>query len=608
MYILGLSAYYHDSAAALIKDGKVVAACQEERLSRIKNDSSFPKQSILFCLESTGISAEQIEAIVFYEKPFIKFERLLETYIQFAPKGFASFSKAIPIWLNEKIFQKKMIKENLQQIGFSKQTCDTLLFSEHHQSHAASAFYPSPFSEAIILTMDGVGEWDTTTVYHGKNNSLKKLMEQRFPHSLGLLYSAFTYHCGFKVNSGEYKLMGLAPYGKPLFVEKIKKYIIDIKSDGSFKLNMDYFDFCVGLKMTNRKFNELFENSSRNTEDPVKQIHMDIAASIQQVLEEVVLKICKHLSLKYGIKNICLDGGVALNCVANGKLLQARVFDEIWIQPAAGDSGGSLGSALVAYYDYFKKPRMIDSSDSMSGAYLGPAFTNEEIKRTLIEGNVKFKEIPFPQLLDLVGNLLVEGKTLGWFQGKTEYGPRALGNRSILADPRSTGMQKNLNLKIKFRESFRPFAPAILEEETQNWFNLTTKSPYMLLVAEVLENKRVKLKEPEKELSGIDLLNCRRSEIPAVTHVDYTARVQTVSKSTNPKFYQLIERFNALTGCPILLNTSFNVRGEPIVNSPAEALNGFFATGLEILVLENFLILKSEQTSDHSFKNKVVLD
>lgn len=608
MYILGISAYYHDSAATLVKQGRIIAACQEERLTRIKNDSSFPKHSILFCLQSAGISADQIDSIVFYEKPFIKFERLIETYIQFAPKGFASFSKAIPIWLNEKIFQKRMIKENLQQIGFSKATCDSLLFSEHHQSHAGSAFYPSPFAEAIILTMDGVGEWDTTTVYRGKGNSIEKLMEQRFPHSLGLLYSAFTYHCGFKVNSGEYKLMGLAPYGKPLYVERIKRNIIEIRSDGSFKLNMDYFDFCVGLTMTNAKFNELFENSFRETEDPVKQIHMDIAASVQQVLEEVVLKMCTHLAQKYKIKNICLAGGVALNCVANGKLLQAQLFDDIWIQPAAGDSGGSLGAALVAYYDYFKNPRSIDRLDSMSGAYLGPDFSKEEIKKTLVAGKLNFTEMPFPELLDRVGKYLAEGKTLGWFQGKTEFGPRALGNRSILADPRSTKMQKDLNLKIKFRESFRPFAPAILEEETQNWFNLKKKSPYMLMVAEVLENKRVQLIDTEKDLFGIDLLNCKRSEIPAVTHVDYSARVQTVSKSTNPKFHQLIERFHLLTGCPILLNTSFNVRGEPIVNSPAEALNCFFATGLEILVLENFLIVKSEQAGDYVFENKFVLD
>lgn len=608
MYILGISAYYHDSAATLIHDGNIIAACQEERLTRIKNDSSFPKNSILFCIKAAGISVDQIDSIVFYEKPFIKFERLLETYIQFAPKGFISFSKAIPIWLNEKIFQKKMIKENLHQIGFSKATSDALLFSEHHQSHAASAFYPSPFNEAIILTMDGVGEWDTTTVYHGRDNSIKKLMEQRFPHSLGLLYSAFTYHCGFKVNSGEYKLMGLAPYGKPVYVEKIKKHIVDVKLDGSFKLNMDYFDFCVGLTMTNQKFNNLFENSFRKAEDPVKQIHMDIAASIQTVLEEIVLNICTHVSHKYGVKNICLAGGIALNCVANGKVLQAKIFDEVWIQPAAGDAGGSLGAALVAYHDYFNRPRIVNSSDSMSGAYLGPSFSNDEIRNILEERKLKFTELTFPDLLDQVAKLLADGKTLGWFQGKSEFGPRSLGNRSILADPRSTEMQKELNLKIKYRESFRPFAPAILEEEAQNWFKLETKSPYMLLVAEILENKRIDLRDDEKNFFGIDLLNCRRSVVPAVTHVDYSARLQTVSKSTNPKFYQLIEKFKALTACPILLNTSFNVRGEPIVNSPAEALNCFFATGLEILVLENFLILKSDQTSDYVFENKVVLD
>lgn len=598
MKILGISAFYHDSAAALIENGQIVAACQEERLTRIKHDSNFPKHSILYCLKEANCNAEDIDAIVFYEKPFLKFERLLETYLAFAPKGFSSFKKAIPIWLNEKLFQKKMLSENLLELGFTKNQTKDILFSEHHLSHAASAFFASPFENAMVLTMDGVGEWDTSTVYVGNKNSLTKVKELHFPHSLGLLYSAFTYYCGFKVNSGEYKLMGLAPYGTPKFANVIKEHLIDIKEDGSFRLDLSYFDYCTGLTMTNKKFDALFENSFRASESELKQVHMDLAASIQSVLEEIILKICKHLAHQYKCENLCLAGGVALNCVANGKIYESNLFKNIWIQPAAGDAGGSLGAALAAFYMHFQNSRTIDSSkpDLMQGAYLGPSSSHDETLQYLNSVQAKFKIFATDDdLIDSVSNLLSKEFAIGWFQGRSEFGPRALGNRSILADPRSKHIQKNLNLKVKFRESFRPFAPAVLEEDVDQWFNYQCTSPYMLMVASVKDDKRVQLSENEKSLFGIDLLNIPKSTIPAVTHVDYSARIQTVNSKTNFLFHRLLTKFKSLTGCGVLVNTSFNIRGEPIVCSAEDAFRCFMGTNLDALVIGRFLLLKSEQ-------------
>ena len=609
MRILGISAFYHDSSACLIEDGRIVAAAQEERFTRIKHDSNFPVECIKYCLKEGGLLPEQVDAIVFYEKPFLKFERLLETYLAFAPRGFKSFSKAIPLWLNEKLFQKKLLREELVDLGFSKQQGESVLFSSHHLSHAASAFYASPFDEALVLTMDGVGEWDTTTVYIGKGRELKKVYELHFPHSLGLLYSAFTYYCGFKVNSGEYKLMGLAPYGKPRFADKIRKHLVDVKDDGSFKLNLEYFDYCTGLTMTNKKFDELFENNYRAPESKLEQVHMDLAASIQTVLEEIVVKICCHLKAKFQINSLCLAGGVALNCVANGKIHRLDLFKKgIWIQPAAGDAGGSLGAALAAYHLHFQKNRvpLNGADDLMQGSYLGPRYSDGEIESFLKSKNAAFFKLSDSTLFEYLVEQMMSDKVIGWFQGRMEYGPRALGARSIIADSRSEKMQKTLNLKIKFRESFRPFAPSVLEEDAADWFEYDKKSPYMLMVAGVHPDKRTNHYGTDR--TGIELLNEIRSVIPSVTHVDYSARIQTVSHKTNPRFYDLIKKFKEKTGVPVLVNTSFNIRGEPIVCSPADAYKCFMGTHMDILVLQNFILVKEDQPPENAADYKHLFD
>ncbi len=608
MKILGIAAFYHDSSASLIDDGKIIAACQEERLTRVKHDSSFPVKSILYCLEQANLKPADIDEIVFYEKPFLKFERLIETYLAFVPKGFSSFSKAIPLWLDEKLFQKKLLKTELMELGFSAVQCQKILFSSHHLSHAASAFFPSPFEEAIVLTMDGVGEWDTTTIYHGKNNTLKKINELRFPHSLGLLYSAFTYYCGFKVNSGEYKLMGLAPYGRPLFADKIKQHLIDIKNDGSFKIDLSYFDYCTGLTMTNKKFDDLFENNRRKVEDKIESVHMDLAASIQVVLEEIIIKICRNIKKSLKAENLCLAGGVALNCVANGKIQRREIFKNIWIQPAAGDAGGSLGAALAAYYLHFKNERTVNPSDSMQGAYLGPAYQNSQIEDFLKVRGAKYKNLEDEELLNFTADALASENVIGWFKGRMEFGPRALGNRSILADARSENMQKNLNLKTKFRESFRPFAPVVLEEKVGKWFEFESTSPYMLMVAPVHPDKLSKRFDTDRV--GFELLNEVRSVIPAVTHIDNSARIQTVSSKTNPALHGLLKKFEKKTRTPVLINTSFNIRGEPIVCTPEDAYRCFMGTNIDILVLENCVLLKSEQPEENKkdYKNLFELD
>jgi carbamoyltransferase len=594
MKILGLSAYYHDSSACLIVDGKIFAACQEERLTRIKHDAGFPARSILYCLQEAGCRPGDIDHVVFFEKPFLKFERLLETYLAFAPRGFTSFRKAIPLWLKEKLFQKKLLAEELQELGFSSEQCRNLLFSTHHLSHAASAYYPSPFKRSLVLTMDGVGEWDTTTVYLAEENALTKLQELRFPHSLGLLYSAFTYYCGFKVNSGEYKLMGLAPYGIPRFADLIKENLIHIKEDGSFKLNLDYFDYCTGLTMTNKKFNTLFSNCLRTADEPLTQAHMDLAASIQVVLEEVVLKICRHLAQKYQTENLCLAGGVALNCVANGKIYQENLFKNIWVQPAAGDAGGALGAALAVYHQFLGKPRQVVEPDAMQGSYLGPSFSDSQIESFLRAKNIVYRRHDQEEtLLQETASLVEKNNVVGWFQGRMEFGPRALGNRSIIANPRSADMQKKLNLKIKFRESFRPFAPAVLEENVSDWFDFKDSSPYMLMVAQVHADKL--LPTENKYLFGIDRLNQIRSLVPSITHVDGSARLQTVSGKSNRLFHKLITEFAKLTNTPILVNTSFNIRGEPIVCTPEDAYRCFMGTDMDVLVMGSYLLLKSEQ-------------
>ena len=609
--ILGISAFYHDSAAAVIVDGKITAAAQEERFSRKKHDARFPINAIKYVLEENNIKLSEIDYIVFFEKPFLKFERLLETYLAFAPKGFKSFSMSMPIWLREKLFQKKLIFDELNQIDENFNDIKKIKFSEHHYSHAASAFFPSPFKEAIVLTLDGVGEWATTTVSIGKENNLKIIKEIHFPHSLGLLYSAFTYYTGFKVNSGEYKLMGLAPYGEPIYKELILKELIDVKDDGSFRLNMKYFNYATGLTMTNNKFAKLFGQKVRQAESELlTQFHMDIAASIQAVTEEVVLKLTRDLSKEYNIRNLCMAGGVALNCVANGKILKDKVFENIWIQPAAGDAGGSLGAALAYWYKELKKPRTIDENDSMSGSYLGPKYNNETIENKLKDLKGVFKKFSDPDLIKEVAAQLNNQKTIGWFQGRMEFGPRALGGRSILADPRSEKMQKVLNLKVKFRESFRPFAPSVLREEVKNWFDLDCDSPYMLLVSEVKKSLQIPMNDDQKNLFGIDKLNIKRSNIPAVTHVDYTARVQTVHEETNKRYYDLIKEFNNLTSCPVLVNTSFNIRGEPIVNTIEDAFKCFMGTDLDLLVCENFILYKEQQDQKLAidYKNSFELD
>jgi len=608
--ILGISAFYHDSAAALIKDGKIIAAAQEERFSRKKHDPRYPYNAIQYVLNEEKINLNNVDHIVFFEKPFLKFERLLETYMAFAPKGFKSFTLSMPIWLREKLFQKKFLFDNLKQHDENFSDINKIKFSEHHYSHAASAFYPSPFKEAIILTLDGVGEWATTTVAIGDKNNLEILKEIHFPHSLGLIYSAFTYYTGFKVNSGEYKLMGLAPYGKPIFKDLIINKLLDLKKDGSFKLDMSYFNYATGLTMTNSKFSKLFgENVRDPKKDLLTQFHMDIAASIQAVTEEIVLRITKNISQKYKIKNLCLAGGVALNCVANGKILKEKIFENIWIQPAAGDAGGSLGAALAYWHHELEKPRL-EFKDQMHGSYLGPKFENDQIESKLKSLNAKYKKYSEDEIISLTAKELAKEKTIGWFQGRMEFGPRALGGRSILADPRSEKMQKELNLKIKFRESFRPFAPSVLREDVNEWFELDNDSPYMLLVSDVKKNKQIKMKTEDENLFGIDKLNVKRSSIPAITHVDYSARIQTVHKETNPRYYNLIKEFKKNTNCSVLVNTSFNVRGEPIVCSVEDAFNCFMGTNLDILVIEDFILFKDQQDQSliNDYKNKFELD
>ena len=609
--ILGISAFYHDSSATLLKDGEIIAAAQEERFTRIKHDSSFPFNSIISVLEIGNTSLSEVDYIIFYEKPFLKFERLLETYVAFAPKGFKQFTKSMPIWLSEKLFQKKLLKDNLKLIDKKFRIEKKLMFSEHHFSHAASAFYPSPFKKAIILTADGVGEWATTTVAIGNNNKLEIVKEIHFPHSLGLLYSAFTYFTGFKVNSGEYKLMGLAPYGNPIFVDEIKKKLIDIKEDGSFRLNQDYFNYSTGLTMTNEKFNNIFGIKPRKNEvEPINQIHMDIAASIQKVTEEVILLITKSLRKEFKIPNLCLAGGVALNCVANGKILESKVFDKIWIQPASGDAGGSLGAALALWYNEFKNSRSFPKEDDMQGSYLGPEYSNGQIKNDLDKLGAKFEILDDDDLIDRTTDDLKDDKAIGWFQGRMEFGPRALGNRSIIGNPQSENMQKNLNLKVKFRESFRPFAPSILLDDAPKWFNINEKSPYMLLVSKIKDEKKIKMTDKEKKLFGIDKLNIKRSKVPAVTHVDYSARIQTVDEQINYKYAKLLKKFKEKTDCPMIVNTSFNIRGEPIVNTPEDAFRCFMGTNLDRLAIGNCYLLKENQNLDliKNYKSKFKLD
>jgi len=597
-YILGISAFYHDSAACLLKDGKIIAAAQEERFTRKKHDPSYPHNSIEFVLKYANLRLNEVDQIVFFEKPFLKFERLLETYVAFAPKGFISFSKAMPLWIKEKLFQKNLLFNKLKEHDKNYKSNENIFFSDHHLSHAASAFFPSPFDEAIVLTADGVGEWATTTVSIGKGNQLDIKKEIHFPHSLGLLYSAFTYYTGFKVNSGEYKLMGLAPYGNPIYEEKIHQ-IVDVKDDGTFRLNQDYFNYATGLTMTSNKFHNLFGQEPRNPkDDKLTQFHMDIAASIKKVTEDIMISLSKSIRKEYNIKNLCLAGGVALNCVANGKILKEKIFDNIWIQPAAGDAGGSLGAALALWYLDQGNERSINLNDDMKGSYLGPEFTQNQIEEELKSLGAIYETVDYEQLLHQTSEYLSNEKAIGWFQGRMEFGPRALGGRSILGDPRSEKMQKNLNLKVKYRESFRPFAPSILKEDLSNWFNLNAESPYMLLVAEIKSDKKIEMTEVQKQLFGIDKLNIKRSEIPAVTHVDYSARIQTVSQNNNKPYYDLISKFKKKTGCPVIVNTSFNVRGEPIVNTPTDAFNCFMGTELDYLVIGNCILEKNKQNSN----------
>ena len=609
--ILGISAFYHDSAAAVIIDGKIIAAAQEERFTRKKHDSSYPFNAIDFVLKFSKLKLSQIDHIVFFEKPFLKFERLLETYVAFAPYGFTSFCKAMPIWLKEKLFQKKMILDELKKHDKNFSDDKKLFFSEHHLSHAASAFYPSPFDEAIILTADGVGEWATTTVAIGKKNNLQIKKEIHFPHSLGLLYSAFTYYTGFKVNSGEYKLMGLAPYGIPKYKDLILDNLIHVKRDGTFRLDQSFFNYATGLTMTNEKFHKLFGQKPRDSKkEKITQFHMDIASSIQIVTENIMLKLVKSLRHEYNIKNLCLAGGVALNCVANGKILKEKIFDNIWIQPASGDAGGSIGAALAFWHLEENNKREINPDDDMQGSYLGPEYSNEQIEIELKKMGAIFKKLSNNEIIENTSNDLANDKAIGWFQGRMEFGPRALGSRSILGNPQNSDTQKNLNLKVKFRESFRPFAPSIIEEDLEAWFDIKSKSPYMLLVSNVHKDKIVEMTNDQKNLFGIDKLNIKRSTIPAVTHVDYSARIQTVNKKTNKIFYDLIKSFKNKTGCPVLVNTSFNVRGEPIVNTPTDAFNCFMGTNLDKLVIGNFYLDKDEQNPKlkKDYSNQFELD
>jgi len=594
--ILGISAFYHDSAASIIVDGKIIAAAQEERFTRKKHDPSYPFNAIEFVLNYANIKLNDIDQIVFFEKPFLKFERLLETYVAFAPKGFKSFCMSMPIWLKDKLFQKKILFNELKKHDKNFNDDKKIYFSDHHLSHAASAFFPSPFEEALVLTADGVGEWATTTVAIGKRNNLEIKKEIHFPHSLGLLYSAFTYYTGFKVNSGEYKLMGLAPYGMPIYEDKIKNNLIDIKEDGSFHLNQTYFNYATGLTMTNKKFDDLFGQKPRDSKkEKLTQFHMDIAASIQKVTEDIMIKLVKSLKQEFNIPNLCLAGGVALNCVANGKILKEKIFDNIWVQPAAGDAGGSLGAALALWHIEQKNPRKVNLKDDMQGSYLGPEYTQTQIEEELNRIGAKYETLNEEDLIDMASTNLSSGEAIGWFQGRMEFGPRALGGRSILGDPRSSKTQKNLNLKVKYRESFRPFAPSILRDDLNEWFDINEDSPYMLMVSNINKDKMIEMSENEKKLFGIDKLNIKRSEIPAVTHVDYSARIQTVHQETNEKYFNLIKKFKEKTKCPIIVNTSFNVRGEPIVNTPLDAFNCFMGTELDKLYIGNCYLDKKKQ-------------
>tara|TARA_B110000971_G_scaffold12279_1_gene11529 strand:- start:1341 stop:3179 length:1839 start_codon:yes stop_codon:yes gene_type:complete len=597
--ILGISAFYHDSAATILVDGKIIAAAQEERFTRKKHDPSYPYNAINFVLDYINIKLNDVDQIIFFEKPFLKFERLLETYVAFAPKGFKSFCTAMPIWLKDKLFQKKMLFKELKRHDENFKDDKKIHFSDHHLSHAASAFFPSPFKEAIILTADGVGEWATTTVAVGKTNNLEIKKEIHFPHSLGLLYSAFTYYTGFKVNSGEYKLMGLAPYGVPIYEDKIINNLIDVKQDGSFYLDQTYFNYATGLTMTNKKFDNLFGQSPRDSKkEKLTQFHMDIAASIQKVTEDIMIKLAKSLKEEFNIPNLCLAGGVALNCVANGKILKEKIFDNIWVQPAAGDAGGSLGAALALWYIEQNNPRLVNLNDDMQGSYLGPEYTQEQIENELKSIGAIFEILSYDEMINITAEHLASEKAIGWFQGRMEFGPRALGARSILGDPRSEKMQKNLNLKVKYRESFRPFAPSVLKEDLQEWFDMNVDSPYMLLVADINNKKKIKMSEDNEKLFGIEKLNIKRSEIPAVTHVDYTARIQTVTNKTNKPYHDLISKFKEKTKCPVIVNTSFNVRGEPIVNEPTDAFNCFMGTELDYLVIGNCILDKTKQNLD----------
>ncbi|HTJ03659.1 MAG TPA: carbamoyltransferase [Methylovirgula sp.] len=601
MLILGISAFYHDSAAALVRDGEIIAAAQEERFTRKKHDANFPVNAITYCLSQAHATGADVDQIAFYEKPFLKFERLIETYLAFAPAGFSSFRKSMPLWLGEKLFQRDHLLRELKTIDAELAKKEKLRFGEHHFSHAASAYYPSPFDSALVLTMDGVGEWPSTSVAIGRGDDLEIVKEIRFPHSLGLLYSAFTYYTGFKVNSGEYKVMGLAPYGRPTYVRDILDNLIDVKKDGSFKLNLDFFSFCTGLTMVNERFEALFGGAVRQPDQPLEQRHMDLASSIQAVTEDVILRMTRSLANETGLKNLCLAGGVALNCVANGKVLRDGRFDGIYIQPAAGDAGGALGAALAAFYDdkRGKTAKSIrDRRDAMSGSFLGPSYSQDEIQTRLKSVGAVFRVVEDNELIEETAAALVRGQAVGWHQGRMEFGPRALGNRSILADPRSPSMQKVLNLKVKYRESFRPFAPSILKECVSDWFETETESPYMLIVSDVKSSHRREMTSAEETLFGIDKLNVVRSDIPAVTHVDYSARIQTVDKATNPRYHALISRFGTLTGCPILVNTSFNVRGEPIVATPEDAFRCFMGTELDFMAIGNCILFKESQNRD----------
>ncbi len=596
--ILGISAFYHDSAACILIDGKIVAAAQEERFTRKKHDPDYPHHAIEFVLKYANLKLSEVNQVVFFEKPFLKFERLLETYVAFAPKGFVSFAKAMPLWIKEKLFQKNHLFNKLKEHDQNYKSDKNIFFSDHHLSHAASAFFPSPFDEAVVLTADGVGEWATTTVAVGQGNNLEINKEIHFPHSLGLLYSAFTYYTGFKVNSGEYKLMGLAPYGNPIYEDKVKQ-LVDLKEDGTFRLDQTYFNYATGLKMTNKKFDDLFGQKPRNPKnEKITQFHMDIAASIQKVTEEIMINLAKSIRKEYGVKNLCLAGGVALNCVANGIILKEKIFDNIWIQPAAGDAGGSLGAALALWHIDQGNKRIVNTKDDMKGSYLGTEFNQDQIEKELKTAGANFKTYNYKELIDKTAEILSNEKAVGWFQGRMEFGPRALGGRSILGDPRSDKMQKNLNLKVKYRESFRPFAPSVLREDLSEWFDMNVDSPYMLLVANINHKKKIEMTNEQKNLFGIDKLNIKRSEIPAVTHVDYSARVQTVTKETNSRYYDLISKFKEKTGCPVVVNTSFNVRGEPIVNTPTDAFNCFMGTELDYLIIGDCILDKSNQNSN----------